>query len=55
MKLACLRAPGRRQRGDRGYVLGTVTLFPGEVGETTLASAGGWDAYVVRLGWDGAP
>jgi hypothetical protein len=30
---------------------GTITLFPGEAGETTLASAGGWDVYVARLGW----
>jgi hypothetical protein len=34
-----------------GPFMGTVTLFPGEVGETTLASAGGSDVYVVRLGW----
>ena len=35
--------------------MGTLTLFPDEPGETTLASAGAWDVYVVRLGWaDGA-
>jgi hypothetical protein len=35
-----------------GPFMGTITLFPGEVGETKLASAGGWDVYVVRLGWE---
>jgi hypothetical protein len=34
-----------------GTFMGTTTLFPGEVGETTLASAGGWDVYVARIGW----
>lgn len=34
-----------------GTFMGTTTLFPGEPGETTLASAGGWDVYVARLGW----
>ena len=37
-----------------GTFMGTLTIFADEVGETTLASAGGWDAYVVRLGWEGA-
>ena len=35
-----------------GTFMGTLTIFPGEPGETTLASAGGWDAYVARLGTD---
>ena len=32
-----------------GTFMGTRTLFAGEPGETTLASAGGWDAYVARF------
>jgi hypothetical protein len=38
-----------------GTFMGTTTIFPGEVGEATLASAGEWDAYVARLGWQHAP
>jgi hypothetical protein len=34
-----------------GSFMGTLTLFPGEAAETTLASAGGQDVFVARLGW----
>lgn len=37
--------------GVAGTFMGTRTLFPGELGETTLASAGRWDVYVARFAW----
>jgi hypothetical protein len=35
-----------------GAFMGSLTIFADEPAETALASAGAWDVYVARRGWE---